>query len=357
VREVWSAAARLGRAIGESEEATAVRAALGGGGEDAPAYSQVLAQVFAGGGPFDAQPLILAHNLARHPQVEEVVIDPAGRAFFAATETLTNVTFAFVEWLRSRLPGYPQLKLPHIDARASRVAEEGWPDARFPWLLEMRGLRFQFLGAPPDLASHLALADGGVEVRAALEALTAAVLSSPPLAGFAEARAAASPDDEQLRALLREFRNRLRPERLDAVEPALSMRRMQYRRAQLIAVERLASAAVADYYAAFRGVDNMIEAVIVLVGQYALYDGPEEFGPCSFIAYGPAHGGDHLNVRALAEMGAWIRPNHAVALTADSQTLGGILIADAVSINIPDMNSPGIATLQGRLLADSAVLL
>src|SRR5205823_4800405 len=150
---------------------------------------------FAGFGQLQAQPLLLSLNLAHIPGTEAFGEDPAGEEFRNDITATTRAAMGIVEWLRSRIPRYPvRFKLPYTDPLSSRVADHGFPDAQWPWLLDLRRAGFQgFPTVAPQVANDLGVDESAV--RDALESVRSALAESPAWRRYVAAEAALSSDD------------------------------------------------------------------------------------------------------------------------------------------------------------------
>ena len=238
-----------------------------------------LRETFAAFGLLEAQPFLLALRLGKVPDMAGLSADPEAKQFQDDATAVTGVALITIEWLRSRMPRYPvRFKLPYTDPYSSRVAEDGFPDCRWPWTLDLRktGLQSQTTVAPPT-AHALDLDPEDVDAR--LQELRAAVDASDQWNAFREAESRLEEEHERtLDDLLASYRDMTRPSTIDVVEPGIYVRRMQHRHAALRAVEDAAAAhegVVADYYRAFRLLDRLFDDIVIALTQFSLYGEPQ----------------------------------------------------------------------------------
>lgn len=182
---------------------------------------------------------------------------------------------ATVAWLRSRLPGYPNLHVPHLVSGTPLTTPEftwrlAWPRA------ELR-MGLQSAPAPPRAAVALGLAASQAQhVDNCARTLAACLAATPEFRALASARFAL---DAESRLSLKETNARLREELADAAvnafEPALAIRRDQYRQDRLErAISSLQGPAHA-YALAFERAARLIELVADDVfGQLVAYGEP-----------------------------------------------------------------------------------
>jgi hypothetical protein len=197
-------------------------------------------------------------------------------AFFEAASRVYAAHRGTVAWLRSRLPGYPQLPAPQLAPGTPWTTREyTW---RMVWLRAELGAQLQFASQP---SSAVAEALGiGPKVAATLETMARAVGSAleqhPVLLRLAEASAVLGPvDHAALRAARRDLRGSLTEGQVDAHEPRAALPRAQFR-------ENITQARIARldgparvFAEAFASADDLIaRAGSDIFGQLALFGRP-----------------------------------------------------------------------------------
>ena len=81
--------------------------------------------------------MLLGKRLGRVPEFQDLYQRPEIKAWFDVAQRFAFVLVEVIEFLRSRLPGYPRLLVPDLLAGSSRVYIDGLSDQRFP--IEARG--------------------------------------------------------------------------------------------------------------------------------------------------------------------------------------------------------------------------
>lgn len=317
---------------------------------------QQLQMIFASYGLLRAQPFLLSMRLGHIPGGDALAADPAFDQFRRDAIAVNAAMVALVEWLRSRMPRYPiRFKLPYTDPLSSRVADQGFPDANWPWLFEQRRAGFQ---ARPTVAPIIADALGVDEspVRTALASLERALHAGDAWLRYAEAAAAlTTADEEKLSEVLGIFRAETRPEAIDAVEPNRVMRRMQHRHAAQRLAEAKARAqgsTIAEYYAAFRGLDLTLGAVITLLGQLLLNGPPRQI----LVRRASWRRNDERVEVSISTTDIWANLNEIVELRVELVPLSGLVVVEGVNISMHRRGEVDIedVRLDGILLPDSA---
>jgi hypothetical protein len=359
VRAVWQATRDLADVLRES----GVAARFGGNlrGESQRADSQLpqrLRELFAGYGHLEAQPFLLSLRLGNIPGSEALLEDPAGEQFRSDGIAITAAAIGIIEWLRSRLPRYPiRFKLPYTDPLSSRVVDQGFPDAHWPWLLEARRAGFQALPTvAPQVARDLEIDDA--PLRDALGDLRSALEASAPWARYVAAEAALSAADEAvLGELVAGYRAQTRAEVIDAIEPARVMRRMQHRHAALCISEEAARAhggAVAEYYAAFRGLDKALGDMTALLAQLLFYEPPRAIAVQRAAWRRDAE--DKRLELTIATEGVSLRLNEVVELRVELASLSGLVVVEGFNLSFQRRGDAFVEDVHvtGAVLPDSA---
>ncbi|MCP9487814.1 MAG: hypothetical protein MSC30_18395 [Gaiellaceae bacterium MAG52_C11] len=356
---VWDATAELADVLRPSAVVSRFGGNLRGlpqrSGSDLP---RLLQELFAGYGHLNAQPLLLSLNLGHVPGTESLVNDPAGEEFRDDSVIVTRASMGIVEWLRSRMPRYPiRFKLPYTDPNSSRVADHGFPDSHWPWLLDLRKAGLQKV---PTVAPQVA-GDVGVEeqaVRAALAALSDALMASPVWARYVTGEAALTGSDEGvLDELVLAYRSKTRADVIDVVEPGRVMRRMQHRHAAVREAEdraRLHGGAVAEYYAAFRAIDKTLGDIVTLLTQLMLYGPPQEV-TMRRASWRRHEEEQRLDVSFKTD-GFPQRLNEVIRLNVEISPLGGLVIVEGYSVSLHRRGEHFIEDVQvtGVVLSESA---
>lgn len=183
-----------------------------------------------------------------------------------------------VAWLRSRLPGYPTIRLPQLEPNAPLTTDEfSW---RLPWLPPQlrRGLQFQ---AGPGLGPALGTSSGmGWALDNASRRVAGALRQTEEWNAFESARRDLDEGSaSEVTAARRVVRTRLHPQAVDAHEPKLALRRDAYRQAVVAEEITHLVGSARRYCDTFDAVDSLIEdSASEVFGQLVAY-GPPQLEP------------------------------------------------------------------------------
>ncbi|OLT37049.1 hypothetical protein BJF82_10440 [Kytococcus sp. CUA-901] len=179
---------------------------------------------------------------------------------------------ATIAWLRSRLPGYPQLPAPQL-ARGTQLTTHEFT-RRLVWTRHELAAGFQF--QDPSVVPLRTL--GATEEHAARAAeatrrLSRALAQTGEWQRLAEATAVLSSSDRaELLAARKTINKVLKPEAIDAYEPELALPRDAYRRQVVADAVDTLNGASHEFAVAFEDVDRLLEFSCSMVfGQLAVY--------------------------------------------------------------------------------------
>jgi hypothetical protein len=295
----------------------------------------------------ECQPLLLGKRLSRVPEFEQLRTDPEVARWFEVAQRFAFSLVEIVEFLRSRLPGYPGLLVPDLLPAASRVYADGFWDMRFPWEQEVRTARLHFESQPSLLARALALPDAGREAYAALTALGRALHETATWKRFAAAHGQlTSADRDAAKANRRQYRELANEERVEAIAGGTGLRCANMRRAELEQVKRRAEGTLRDYYDAFDAVDALIDAVAAFISHRVANGTFDALVPFE-ADWGPPE--DLRAIRLKAPDHAFRRPYEMAKMTCAVRELSGIVLLQNLNIRFME----GILTADGRLLVGS----
>ncbi len=298
-----------------------------------------------------AQPLLVGMRLPHIP--EFAPLHDGSQDVRRWLDVAERFAFAFVdiiEFLRSRLPGYPGLLVPELVVGAPRVRDDGFWDMRFPWMTEVRRVGLQ-LKAKPDMPPQaLELSDGGQRLYASLGDLVAALTASATWQRFDVAHAQLSPADRDAAMDLRkEYRQAIKDECVHRIAGETAMRGQVMRRAEMETVKAKADGAVHEYFEAFDAVDELLDGVAAFITQrIARSDIPN----IRVIAadWGPAR--DMRFMRIKAEDGEFRIPQELVLTSSAVPALSGIMLLRNINIFLDE----DLLLAEGRLLSGSAAV-
>lgn len=253
------------------------------------------------------------------PEVRHQVL----RSWLDDASRIEGVHRITVAWLRSRLPGYPQLPAPQLAPGTPLTTDEyTW---RLAWTREELAAGFQFQNPPSHVLELLGASRQ--EVARADEAARRVALGLAETAVFSRLRGADAALSWDARAELVAARKAVaeasRPTLVDAHEPELAIPRDAYRQQVLADVLGTLTGPAREYAEAFDEADRLVElAASDVFGQLTVY-GPLILTGVSDLA-APAVGtgtieftleeGAHLDAGSVAWLDDPLCP-HAVQLT------------------------------------------
>ncbi|MGH3198120.1 MAG: hypothetical protein ACRDOH_14990 [Streptosporangiaceae bacterium] len=261
---------------------------------------------------------------------------------------LADAYTTLIEWLRSRLDGYPFPGSPHL-APAS-------PWTRFtvsmtvPWLIEKRRWQLQNFAQPPTI-SFL-----GIDAQAQLYAgaiLGAAVASSPASAEVRERwRALTSQDRGQLAAACQVLQDARYPEPAD-VRGDEDFRELAWSEYILDqAVQPLKGPAQA-FVKALSNADRLIRQAAVLFSQLVLFSEIRQLPQIGLVEQLEGASGWH-DIRSDSYFFEPVR--HFEIIGFDHPYPRGVMLVEGVTEQLPVAPPHGSVTVRGRILDDSEEL-
>jgi hypothetical protein len=353
MRQVWEAADEVAHAFAASPGTTTFRGGLKPIPADpnAPPFQRrSVSEILVTYSTFQSQPLLLGVRLAHVPEFGELHSrDEAVREWFAVAERFAFALVTAVEFLRSRLPGYPRLLVPDVLPSTPRVRNDGFWDQRFPWMLGPRSAGLQFQSVP-DLSTPLELVDGGRRMRNALAGLLDALQASEVWRRFDEAHAACTASDwERAKELRAHYRKLTTDEWLNAIGGTTGLRRQQALRGELAATRARAEGALAEYIRAWDAVDEVLEAIAALINdRVARGDVPEL--PLFAADWGPPRALRYVRLDAASD--EFFKPMRLVRIPSSFDALAGLVLLHSLTVFIDE----GALVADGRLLTGSSGL-
>jgi hypothetical protein len=222
-----------------------------------------LQRLKAGASTMFANPFRLPSRLAMAvsvaPGIDLDILQANHPRWFEAATRVERAHRATVDWLRSRLPGYPMLPAPHLAPNT--------PFTTFEYTDEMIWTRGELAGNlhmndPAPGVTALLGVDGlqAAAIDQVARDLAVALERSPEwerleLAGI-------NLDPEGRRALSQartNLRSRLSPQSVDGYEPTLALRRNQYRATVLGEAMNALTGSAAEYASAFDAANRILD--------------------------------------------------------------------------------------------------
>lgn len=255
---LWQKAEALARVIKESPQGRSYRRVFDLR-RDEDNFPIRLSEVTAVYHSLKEHPLLLGTRLNRIAQVGELCAAPEDLQWLKdAMDTGFGLQLS-IEFLRSRLPGYPAMLGPHLRPGSPLffVSDPVFVDY-FPWDMDACGTILKLGGAPPDLSNLGGPLDGNPE----LLALAAELAQRPTWQRFVAAEAGLEqPDRDLLGELGDQFEAQMRDEVVDEIAGSRSQGRFEYRMAALQELVASAEGAVRAYLNAFAEIHDLLTFV------------------------------------------------------------------------------------------------
>ncbi len=149
----WDHVCEFGVALKESSKAIRVRRAFDLASEDDDLRVR-LSGVTGRYSPVRQHPLLMALQLGQAGATDALVGSSEDEHWLQDAAELAALFSTAVEFLRSRIPGYPSLRVPHVRAGSPHVYGDPFFVAGFPWEAGMLRMGLQLQSAP-ELAEAL----------------------------------------------------------------------------------------------------------------------------------------------------------------------------------------------------------
>ncbi len=352
---VWTTADALAAELAKTKHLTTFRAGLKERptAEDPPFAVKSVRALLVHYSMLQSQPLLLGMRLPLIPEFETLHDgSPEVQRWLEAAQRLSFGFAELVEFVRSRLPGYPSLLVPDVAPGASRVKQDGFWDARFPWIAELRRAGLQLSPRPELTLRALELPDGGEALLNALGELLAAVRATSSWQQFEAAhRAMDGRAQAAAKELRKAYRKAVSEERADAIAGDTGMRDASFRRAELEAVKARASGPVSEYFAAFDDVDELIDTLAAFVS-HRVCEGPISTLSVVSADWGPP--ADLRAVRVRADDDEFRRTYELMRIPSAVPALAGVMLLHNLTMHFKDDDSGTLLLADGRLLSGSA---
>ena len=287
-------------------------------------------------------PMLLGVRLNQMPDTEQLLQDERDRAWLQdAVEAGTGFAVV-IEYLRSRLPGYPSLRVPHLRAGSPHVQSDPFFVANFPWEPELRQLGLQLQSAP-DMSVMGGEDDCGEQIGACLNALQL----RPEWGRFADARSALSGTDfASLSTLGKGFAERVSDTSIDEAAGELLIDRFRYRTAVLKDVVASCSGAVAEYLTAFEALDELMAFLVSFMETLMTSDGLLEVTPYRMdVGAGPGLRSVVLATRGDAPLH---NPGEVLQAQGPHPSMTGLVYPTAITHNWGRLDDPDASVMIAR---------
>ena len=221
-----------------------------------------LSEITATALPILLHPLLMGYQLARLPPIQAFVENEEHEKWLRDLNEVGGALTAAIEFIRSRLPGYPSLRVPHLRTGSPCTYADDFFVAGFPWDAELRRMGLQLQGPPPVGQILESKTDFADLLNAAADELNASDAS----ASFVDARTAMQPADwDQLREIGRDFAGRVTDDAVTAAAGDFLLPRFQYRSAILEQLVSEADGRAGTYMDAFEDLNKLLNVAGALV--------------------------------------------------------------------------------------------
>jgi hypothetical protein len=347
--ELWTHAATLAAAIKDTPKLGSFRRAFDADAQGDDLHQRV-SMLTAQYSPLRSYPMLLGMRLNSLPATAQLLETEQDTAWLNDAVEAGGAFQVIIEFLRSRLPGYPGLRVPHIRPGSPHIFNDPFSIQGFPWDPELRRLGLQ-LQNPPDMAPLGA----GTDCRALLTAVVTGLEARPAWTRFAAAYASLSESDVRvLSELSRVFAARVTEEALTEAAGDYVLDRFQYRVATLLEVVTSAEGAVAEYLAAFEAVDEVVTVVAALLETLLTSDGLLTIEPYRM----DLGAGTDLRPAELAVRGddPFHNPGTLLFVQGPNQVLSGLVYPTAITHKWGRLDDPDGAQmiLRGKLAVGSS---
>lgn len=358
--ETWRAAADLAEQMKTTREAQALQGVFDRESrQDPQPHERAVSDFLASMGMLRSRPLLFALHAPQLPrlsmpgvQFEELPRVDGFTEFMREAARAGSTLLSLIEYVRSRLPGYPDLLVPDLRPQAPQVDMDGLLGVGMPWTAAARRRGFQDSG--PQTADSASIDQA--RWAASAEGLLEAIRNSEQWKAFVAATDALSSDDrDQLDKACHEFDESTRIERIEEQAGLLLMRQVALRKAALQAAHQSTTGAALDYVEAFTAVDRLINQAATLISERTAYAAPITVPVTADVSWQRTNSG--VAVRAVFNEGAspLVTPGR-IFLFAGDPPLRGAWIGQGTTTNFnPDTGI--VVTVEAELLPDSEILL
>jgi hypothetical protein len=357
---VWRAADDLADQMKNSREAQALQRVFDREGREAPQpHEQAVTYFLASMGMLRSRPLLFALHAPQlprlpmpGPQFEELLRVDGFTEFMQSAARAGSTLLSLIEYVRSRLPGYPNFLAPDLRPQSAQVDMDGLLGVGMPWTAAARRRGLRDSGLP---AADLAQVDQARWAKSA-EGLLRALCSSEQWKNFLVAADALTPDDsDQLEKACHQFDEATEVDRIHEQAGPLLMRQLALRKAALQAAHESTTGAARDYLEAFKALNRLINQVATLISEQTAYAAPIRVPVSADVSWQQT--GTGIEVRAVFDEGASpsITPGR-MFLFAGEPPLRGAWIGQGTTMNF-NPETGMLVTLTAELLPDSEVLL
>jgi len=239
-------------------------------------HERAVSEYLASMGMLRTRPLLFALHAPQLPPTpmpgpgfEDLLRVDGFVEFLERGQRAAGALLSLVEYIRSRLPGYPDLPVPDLRPQAPRVDMDGLLDqGSMPWPMAVRNRSIESHG--PPAAGLRGVDDEQWSARS--ESLLGQLRESTVWQAFDAAATTLSRDDrEMLAAACLRFDEHTELATIHAQAGGLLMRQLEYRRAALAEARETVIGAARGYLDAFAAVDHLIDQAAAVISDRSVY--------------------------------------------------------------------------------------
>jgi hypothetical protein len=323
----WTNFCSFAQAVKEAPKVVRVRKAFDLA-DPAKPLRRELSEITAMASPVRQHPLLMGYQLARLPPIQAFVENEEHEKWLRDLNDVGGALTVAIEFIRSRIPGYPSLRVPHLRTGSPYTYAETFLVAGFPWDAELRRMGLQLQGPPPVGQILESQADFAGLLNAAADELNASNAS----ASFVDARAAMQPADwDQLREIGRTLAGRVADDAVTAAAGDFLLQRFQYRSAILEQLVSEADGRARTYMDAFEDLNELLNVAAALVETTVVSAGLFSVQPMQLVL----GAGDELRPAYFVTLDAdpFLHPGSIFHLAGPAPSVTGFVYTRAVTFD------------------------
>jgi hypothetical protein len=292
-----------------------------------------------------AQPFYMWKYLPTHLRYDHFARTAGADAWLDKCRHLDHAYTTMVEWLRSRLGGYPFLGAPQLTRTSPWTTVN--VSMQVPWLIELRRWQLQMKATPPTIP-FLEI-DSTTQLSAG-DHLGAAITSSPAAVEIAAAwHSLADSDKEQLRTACAAVRQTPYPAP-DDVTGSEDFRELSWAETTLDDAIRPLTGPARAFTDALTTADRLIQQTAALFSQLVVYNQVRQLPNVTLVEQFDGADGWHT-VRSDTFVFEQIRQFEILGF--DHPYPRGVMMVAGTKQEMPFGPHHGAVTVYGRILADS----
>jgi hypothetical protein len=287
-----------------------------------------LSEITAMASPVLQHPLLMGYQLARLPEINAFVENQEHEKWLRDLMEVGGALTAAIEFIRSRFPGYPSLRVPHLRTGSPYTYADTFFVAGFPWDAELRRMGLQLQGPPPVGPILESLADFAALLNAASDELNMSDAST----SFVDARAAMQQADwDQLREIGRTFAARVTDDAVTAAAGDFLLQRFQYRSAVLEQLVSEVDGPARAYMDAFEALNGLLNVAAALVETTVISAGLPSVQPLQLVL----GAGGELRPAYFVTLDAnpFLHPGSIVHLAGPDASVTGVVYTRAITFD------------------------